>query len=116
MEKKIFKCEVCGNIVELLYEGGGKLVCCGKEMVEQETKTLDTGLEKHVPVIKGNKVSVGEFMHPMEEKHYIQWIEASNKDEVSKVFLSPSKKPEAEFSFDVKNARIYCNIHGLWKA
>lgn len=116
MLNKIYKCEVCGNIVELLIEGGGQLVCCGKPMNLIEEKTEDNGLEKHVPVIENNRVKVGSVDHPMEEQHYIQWIEATDGKEVSKVFLKPDQKPVAEFSFEPILAREYCNVHGLWKS
>ncbi len=114
MKNKIFRCEICGNVVELLFDGGGQLVCCGKPMIEQIEKKEDSGKEKHLPVIQKNRVIIGEMPHPMEKEHYIQWIEASNEKETSKVFLLPEQKPEAEFFFDVNNARVYCNIHGLW--
>lgn len=116
MINKIFKCEICGNIVELLHEGGGQLVCCGKSMNLLEEKTVDGGNEKHVPVIENNKVRVGSVDHPMEEEHYIEWIEATDGNETSKVFLKPGQKPIAEFSFEPTSAREYCNIHGLWKS
>jgi len=122
-KKKIYRCNICGNIVELINEGGGKLVCCGQEMELLEEKTEDMGKEKHLPIIEKNQdkvvVKVGSVPHPMEEKHYIQWIELIADGFVLKKFLSPSDKPEAEFKVLSANnlgARIYCNIHGLWKA
>ena len=116
MGNKIYLCEVCGNVVELLFEGGGKLVCCEKPMIEQIEKKQDEGQEKHVPIISGKKVTVGSILHPMEEKHYIQWIEATDGFETSKIFLKPEQKPEVEFCFEIKKARIYCNLHGLWES
>jgi superoxide reductase len=119
MTKKfeIYKCEVCGNIVEVLHAEQGDLVCCGKPMVLMSEKTQDPEKgEKHLPVIKDNKVIIGEIEHPMTEEHYIEWIEAADdKNNKCKVFLSPNNKPEAEFPFSVKSAREYCNLHGLWK-
>lgn len=117
MGNKIFKCSICGNIVEQLYVGGGVLVCCGENMTEMKENADDKAAkEKHVPVISGKKVMIGSVPHPMEEKHYIEWIEAtSDSGEVAKIFLKPGDKPEAEFSFKVKSAREYCNLHGLWK-
>lgn len=112
---KIYLCNICGNIVELLVEKRGELACCGKPMVEEIVKIEDEGQEKHVPVILSKKVIVGSILHPMEENHYILWIEATDGKEISKVFLKPGQKPEAEFCFEVKKARIYCNIHGLWE-
>jgi len=117
---QIYKCNVCGNIVEVLEVGGGTLVCCGQDMQLLQEKTQDVGKEKHVPVIEkigtGIKVSVGSIEHPMEEKHYIQWIEVISDGKSYKEFLKPGMKPEAEFNISGKvQARIYCNIHGLWR-
>jgi len=114
--KQIYKCEVCGNIVEVLHAGAGELVCCGKPMRLMTENTVDASQEKHVPSIEGNKVKVGSVEHPMEEAHYIEWIEATSESgEVCKVFLQPGQKPEAEFPFTPVSAREYCNLHGLWK-
>jgi len=120
--KQIYRCNICGNIVEVLHAGVGQLVCCGQPMELLKEKTEDIGLEKHVPVIEktesGVKVKVGSTPHPMEEKHYIEWIEIIADGRVYRKFLKPGMKPEAEF--DVKaekiEAREYCNIHGLWKS
>ena len=118
-QKQIYKCNICGNIVEVLYAGGGQLVCCGQPMELLKEKIEDVGKEKHVPVIEktetGIIVKVGSVSHPMEEKHYIEWIEANNENQTTKVFLKPGDKPEAKFCFKVINARAYCNLHGLWK-
>jgi len=117
---EVYKCNVCGNIVEVLHPGVGKLVCCGQPMELLEEKTEDVVREKHVPVIeeteKGIRVKVGSVPHPMEEKHYIEWIEVIANGKVYRKFLKPGEKPEAEFSVSGKVvAREYCNIHGLWK-
>jgi len=119
---EVYKCGVCGNIVELLFVGGGQLVCCGQPMELLAEKTSDQGLEKHVPVIDrtkdGFRVRVGSVLHPMEEKHFIQWVEllADGKSYIE--FLKPGAKPEAEFwlKADKVTAREYCNLHGLWKS
>jgi superoxide reductase len=123
MTKKlaIYKCEVCGNIVEVLHPGAGQLVCCGQPMNLLVEKTTDAGQEKHVPVIEkipaGYKVKVGGVPHPMEEKHYIEWIELVADERAYRRFLSPGQAPEAVFSVQTEKvyAREYCNIHGLWK-
>ncbi len=118
----VFKCEICGNIVELLHVGGGELVCCGQPMTLMEEKTADSATEKHVPVIEkkdgGLSVKVGSVPHPMEEKHFIEWIEVTVDGKVCKKFLKPGDAPEAFFAVDgnVVKAREYCNIHGLWKS
>ncbi len=118
---QIYKCEVCGNIVEMLHGGRGELVCCGKPMKLFKEGAVDAALEKHVPVIEkiegGFRVTVGEVPHPMEEKHYIEWIEAAAGEKAYKRFLKPGDLPEAEFCIDAGQitAREYCNIHGLWK-
>lgn len=118
----VFKCEVCGNIVEVLHVGGGELVCCGKPMVKQEEKNADSKTEKHVPVIEktkdGYKVVVGSTLHPMLENHYIEWIELNADGKVYKQYLKPGDAPEALFCVKAEkvSAREYCNIHGLWKS
>ncbi|MEO0070022.1 MAG: desulfoferrodoxin [candidate division WOR-3 bacterium] len=118
---EIYKCEICGNIVEVIHPGAGQLVCCGQPMKLMEEKTADVGKEKHVPVIEkmanGFKVKVGGVPHPMEEKHYIEWIELVADGRAYREFLSPGQAPEAFFSIQAENvyAREYCNIHGLWK-
>lgn len=116
-KNQIWKCEICGNIIEILHSGADSLVCCGQSMKLQEEKTKEPEIEeKHVPVIKENKVKIGSVEHPMSEKHYIEWIEATSETgEKSKVFLNSKDKPEAEFCFKPVSAREYCNIHGLWK-
>jgi superoxide reductase len=124
MTKKmqVFKCEVCGNIVLILHEGAGQLVCCNQPMKLMEENTVDAAQEKHVPVIEktadGFKVSVGSVAHPMEEKHYIEWIELTADGQVYRQFLKPGEKPEAFFKVDARDvtAREYCNLHGLWKS
>ena len=123
MEKnQIYKCSVCGNIVELLHVGGGTLVCCGQDMILQEANTVDASLEKHVPVIektaKGVKIKVGSIPHPMEEAHFIEWIEIMVDDKVDRQYLKPGDIPEAEFNIDGEGlvARAYCNLHGLWQS
>lgn len=119
--KQIYKCNICGNIVEVLHTGVGQLVCCGQPMELKEAKTKDEGKEKHVPVIektkKGVKVKVGSVEHPMEEKHYIEWIEVIADGKSCRKFLKPGDKPEAEFEVKAKKieAREYCNVHGLWE-
>jgi len=120
--KQVYRCNVCGNIVEVLHTGKGELVCCGQSMELLQAKTTDVGLEKHVPVIeataKGVKVKVGDIPHPMEAKHYIEWIEVITDSGSCRKFLKPGDKPEAEFEVGRQKvtAREYCNIHGLWKS
>lgn len=119
--KQIYKCNICGNIVEVLHTGVGQLVCCGQPMELLKEKTKDVGLEKHVPVIeKSNgkiKVKVGSVPHPMEDKHWIEWIELVADGKVYRKFLNPGDSPEADFEIKAQNitAREYCNLHGLWK-
>jgi len=119
---EVYKCGVCGNLVEVLHGGEGELVCCGQPMKRFVENTMDAAKEKHVPVIEktaaGFKVKVGSVAHPMEEKHWIEWIEVIVGGKAYRQFLKPGEAPEA--TFDVKadrvTAREYCNIHGLWKA
>ena len=113
---EIYKCEICGNIVEVVHDGSGQLVCCSQPMKLQEENTTDASQEKHVPVIEENKVTIGSVEHPMQDVHYIEWIEGTSETgEICKVFLNPGDKPEATFSFKPIKAREYCNLHGLWK-
>jgi len=118
---EIYRCSVCGNIVEVLFVGGGTLVCCGKEMVLQVENTVDAVKEKHVPVVEkiknGFKVKIGSIPHPMEEKHYIQWVELVVDGKVYKQFLNPGDLPESTFYVEGEDAvaREYCNLHGLWR-
>ncbi len=119
---EVYKCDACGNIIEVLHEGAGELVCCGQPMKLFTENTVDAAKEKHVPVIEktadGFKVKVGDVAHPMEEKHYIEWIEVIADGRVYREFLKPGQAPEAEFCVKAEKitAREYCNIHGLWKA
>ena len=117
---QVYKCEVCGNIVEVLHEGAGELVCCNQPMKLMAPQIADEGKEKHVPVIekteKGIKVKVGSVPHPMEQRHYIEWVAVHTDNGVYRKFLGPDQKPEADFEIEgeVTLAREYCNVHGLW--
>jgi superoxide reductase len=119
---QVYKCEICGNIVEVLHEGAGELVCCGKPMKLMVENTTDAVREKHVPVIEktaaGIKVKVGSVPHPMEAKHYIEWVQVIAGDYAYRIFLKPGGQPEGAFTADVGTvvAREHCNLHGLWKA
>jgi len=116
-----FRCKICGNIVGLIKNGGGQLVCCGQPMEKLEANVTDASQEKHVPVIVKDgeklKVSVGSVAHPMTPEHYIEWIAAISEDKNEIVHLKPGMEPKAEFA-DINKAVIYayCNLHGLWKA
>lgn len=116
----VYKCNVCGNIVEVLHVGGGELVCCKQPMELLAEKREDAGNEKHVPVVEktntGVKVKVGSVPHPMEEKHFIQWVQVIADGKAYRKFLTPGDAPEAEFSISAGTvrAREYCNLHGLW--
>lgn len=121
--RDLYFCSICKHVVEITFEGAGTLVCCGKPMVKLAANTVDASQEKHVPVAEdvpgGIKVKVGSLEHPMEEKHYIKFIEVLTKDKVLRAELEPGMKPEATFlvnKAEVIEVREYCNIHGLWKA
>lgn len=117
---QIYKCNVCGNIVEVLHAGAGELVCCGEPMELKTANTADASREKHVPVIEktvdGVRVRIGSEPHPMIAEHYIEWIEIIADGRVCRHMLKPGDKPEAEFRTQAKviEAREYCNLHGLW--
>jgi len=123
MAKKlqVYKCNICGNIVEVLHAGAGDLVCCGKPMELLVENTVDAAREKHVPVVEkidsGFKVTVGSVAHPMEEKHFIEWIELLANGAAYRKFLNPGDAPEAVFHVAAESAaaREHCNLHGLWK-
>lgn len=119
---QVYKCEICGNVVQVVHTGIGTLVCCDQPMVLQEEHIEDEGFEKHLPALSFEdgklRVTIGETLHPMEEAHYIEWIEYIVDNEVNRVYLEPTDKPEAVF--DMKDSpnyivRAYCNIHGLWE-
>jgi superoxide reductase len=121
-QQGVYKCEVCGNIVEVLHTGAGALVCCGSDMEQLTANTTDAAQEKHVPVIEktdtGYTVTVGSVEHPMTDEHYIEWIELIADGVSHRAFLNPGDKPQATFcvSAEKVTAREYCNLHGLWKA
>ena len=123
-KRELYKCDACGNIVEVLHGGPGVLICCGADMRELVENTTDAAREKHVPVMekteKGVTVKVGSVPHPMEEKHFIEWIELVADGKVFREFLKPGQPAQATFClcFQTKTleAREYCNLHGLWKA
>ena len=123
MTKKndIYKCEICGNIVEVTHAGGGELVCCEVPMILKKPNFEDAATEKHIPVIekieKGFKVKVGETLHPMKDEHYIEWIELIADGKVYRQNFKPGQEPVVEFCIEAKNvtAREYCNLHGLWQ-
>lgn len=122
-KNEIYKCPLCGNIVEVLHTGAGELVCCGQPMDLMTENTVDAAKEKHVPVVSkednGIKVTVGSVPHPMEEKHWIEWIELIADGKIYRQNLKPGDAPEAFFCcIDAQEitVREYCNLHGLWKA
>jgi len=120
--REVYKCNVCGNMVEMIHMGAGDLVCCGQPMDLEKEKTEDEGNEKHKPIIEytedGIKVKVGSIEHPMEEEHFIEWIEIIASGNHARHFLKPGDKPETFFDVKAENveAKIYCNVHGLWKS
>jgi superoxide reductase len=118
----VYRCNVCGNMTQVIRSGAGGLVCCGQPMENLAAKTADQGREKHVPVIErvngGVKVKVGSIPHPMEEKHYIEWIEVLLDGKSYRQFLRPGQAPEATFDLAAGNVTVreFCNIHGMWEA
>lgn len=119
---EVYKCQLCGNMVEVIHTGEGELVCCGQPMKLLVENSVDAAQEKHVPVVEkidgGYKVTVGSVPHPMEEKHWIEWIELVADGKAYRQFLNPGDAPEANFAVDAAEvtAREHCNLHGLWKA
>jgi superoxide reductase len=121
IRQEVYKCDICGNIVEVLHGGKGALVCCGKPMAHFEENSVDAAKEKHVPVgvpaQDGLTVKVGAVPHPMEDAHYIEWIEVKDGDRIKRQYLKPGEAPEASFCAGSDGAvlRAFCNLHGLWK-
>jgi superoxide reductase len=120
---QVYKCDLCGNIVEVVHGGGGELICCGQPMNLLVENTTDAAVEKHVPVVEelehGIKVTVGSVPHPMGDDHYIEWIEVVAGGRSYTEYLSPGGTPEAIFcvkAAEVTMVREYCNLHGHWKA
>lgn len=119
---EVYKCDICGNIVEVMHGGAGALVCCGEDMKQMSENTVDAAQEKHVPVIEMGKdsitVKIGSVPHPMEETHYIEWIELLADGKVYRQFLKPGEAPQATFNISATKvtAREYCNLHGHWSA
>jgi len=117
---EIYKCGVCGNIVEVIHASVGELVCCGKPMINVIAGTVDAAKEKHVPVVTKKDgvytITVGSIAHPMEDKHYIEWVQIVSGDKSYREFLKPGTEPKALFDLKSGNitAREYCNLHGLW--
>lgn len=120
-QKQIYKCNICGNTVEVVHQGVGQLVCCGQPMQLMEEKNQDEGQEKHVPVVEKKDnliiVKVGSIPHPMEDAHFIEWIEIDADNKSYRQYLKPGDEPKAEFPISAEkiSARAYCNIHGLWR-
>ncbi len=118
---QVYKCDLCGNIVEVLHGGKGGLVCCAQPMKLMQEKTADASTEKHVPVLEktadGIKVTVGSVPHPMEDEHYIEWVQVIADGNAYRIFLKPGGAPEGVFKTDIGDvtAREYCNKHGLWR-
>jgi superoxide reductase len=121
-ETEIYLCEICGKMVEVLHDGSGELVCCGQPMTLEKAKVDDSdAAEKHAPSAKRDgkrvEVTIGAVEHPMEDKHYIEWIETTQGNRTKRVVLQPGDRPIAEFCVEDGPAlvRTYCNLHGLWK-
>jgi superoxide reductase len=119
---QVYKCEICGNMASIVHQGGGGMICCGAPMKLMIENKVDAAKEKHIPVIEktaeGFKVKVGSVAHPMEQNHYIEWIEVITDGKTYRQFLNPGEAPEAAFAIKAEKvvAREYCNLHGLWKA
>jgi superoxide reductase len=117
-----YRCEICGNLVELINRGGGELVCCGQPMAELKPNTVDASVEKHVPTVtrKDDKlyIQIGSVPHPMIPQHYIEWVAVVSDNAVQRIALVPGLEPKAEVVDTGQEVDVYayCNIHGLWKA
>ena len=118
---QIYKCELCGSVVEVLHAGVGTLICCGQPMERFKENSVGAAREAHLPVVEkiagGYKVTVGNAPHPMTKKHYIEWIELVTDDRTCRQFLSPGGKGEATFMIHSEHVTVreYCSLHGLWR-
>jgi superoxide reductase len=124
-KKQIYRCNICGNIIEVLQIGTGELNCCNQAMKILKEKTGDIGPEKHIPIIEktdaGVKIKVGKLPHPMKDEHCIEWVEIISDNRIYRNYLLPGDPPEVEFDVKIEDinqvrARQYCSIHGLWKS
>lgn len=119
---EIYKCEACGNIIEVVHSGGGDLKCCERPMIKMEEKSGPEGQEKHLPVVENNgnniTVKVGSIPHPMENEHFIEWVELVTDKGVKRISLAPGQEPVAKFTVEngenIVKSRAFCNIHELW--
>ncbi len=119
----IYTCQICGNMVEVVLEGKGELVCCGQPMELLEENKIDASLEKHIPISHtvGDivMVQVGSTAHPMQEEHYIEWIEIMVGGKIYRRSLKPGMEPQTEFCIPNPGQKVvlraYCNLHGLWR-
>ncbi len=119
---EIYVCKHCGNVMEMLSTGGAVPECCGEKMTLQIENTTDGAHEKHIPIVtvQGNQatVTVGSVPHPMEEQHFIMWVEIQQADKTQRAIFRPGQEPRAVFTIEEGvpvSAREYCNLHGLWK-
>ncbi|MBQ1919566.1 MAG: desulfoferrodoxin FeS4 iron-binding domain-containing protein [Selenomonas sp.] len=125
MASRFYRCNVCGNLIGLIHDGKGELVCCGQGMQELTANTTDAAQEKHVPVVAYDqaagvlKVTVGSVEHPMTQEHFIEWIHVQTKQGGLMRHLTPEDKPMAVFRLAEGDEPVavfeYCNLHGLWK-
>jgi superoxide reductase len=120
-----YRCPLCGNTIEVTSAGTGELVCCGKPMMNLRENTQEAAVEKHIPVVEKTgdgsiRVVVGEVEHPMDDDHYIGYIEVLFGNKILRADLSPGDKPVANFTLPSGTtnitARAWCNLHGMWKA
>ncbi len=121
-ERQFYICSVCGNMVGLIEDRGGTLVCCGQEMDRLVSGSVDAAQEKHVPFLNRQggmlTVNVGSVPHPMTEEHHITWIAVAQGGATHRVTLKKAGQPIAQFCVDDGPMTVYayCNLHGLWKA
>lgn len=128
---EIYHCSICGNIISVFHDGPGVLSCCDQTMSLLKSNTIEASLEKHIPVFqktkKGFKIQVGSIPHPMEEKHFIEWLEFAIEDKIIRKQFRPGEKAELIIecqNYNLDNCkkdnpkwiRAYCNLHGLWKS
>lgn len=122
IKRKYFICDTCKNIVGLISDGGGALVCCGEPMRELKAGEVDAAAEKHVPVVRRDgthiAVEVGSVPHPQTAEHHIAWIAACSEGFTQRKELPIGVPPACAFAVSEGPVTVYayCNLHGLWEA
>ncbi len=120
--EKFYLCTHCGNLVEVVKEGGAPLMCCGQKMTALTPNTVEASAEKHLPMVTAEdgavNVNVGSVNHPMIAEHHIMWVYLETDKGGYRKNLTAGEDPNVTFCLQDEKAiavYAYCNLHGLWK-